>query len=530
MIKVMIVDDEPFIRQGLKILIDWEQYGYEVCWEASNGAEALEMMKEKQVDLVITDIKMPLMDGIGLIGYCKKNGYENTRFIILSGFYEFEYAKKAIKYEVEDYILKPVQREELVRVLEDYKERHYREREEQKKLELTDKIVFDSYLNSILTGNYDSEGTEFVMKYLTDYVDLRYIDIEYDRFDDEYQKQSKEEKLKRQSLLYEALKEYLGCHWFHAYMGSARNENDYSVGFIYAKELAERADLEESVYINELYEFMKQKLPYKPIINIGQRVEDITMISESFKSAQIARNFQRFSNEKHIAYYEEIKKSISTNKEPIDKELMDALIFGIEKNDVEAIEKHTEAVYSHFKDWIEEPEIIKINLDYLVFNLINLAKELDAELDQAEVYEIITQGNYDPLAVRGSITYFRRFAMEVAEYFSQLRQQTFGGVLKEVEREIIENYKENLSLKMLSEKYYVNSAYLGQIFRRQFGVSFKDYLNSYRIDRAAELLIRTDEKVYRVAEEVGFNNTDYFISKFVQMKGITPLQYRKQYI
>jgi two-component system response regulator YesN len=87
---------------------------------------------------------------------------------------------------------------------------------------------------------------------------------------------------------------------------------------------------------------------------------------------------------------------------------------------------------------------------------------------------------------------------------------------------------DNLSLKSLSEKYFINSAYLGQIFKKQYGISFKDYLNNYRIDRAAELLIRSDEKVYLVANAVGFNNTDYFISKFVQLKGITPLQYRKQ--
>ena len=86
-----------------------------------------------------------------------------------------------------------------------------------------------------------------------------------------------------------------------------------------------------------------------------------------------------------------------------------------------------------------------------------------------------------------------------------------------------------LSLKYLSEKYYVNSAYLGQIFKKQYNISFKDYLNAYRIERAAELLKRSDEKIYKIAEKVGYSNTDYFISKFVQLKEKTPLQYRKQF-
>ena len=103
MIKVMIVDDEPYIRQGLRILIDWEQYGFRITAEASNGHEAVDVLKNTDIDLVITDIKMPQMDGLELIEYTRKHISSNIRFIILSGFYEFEYAKKAIKYDVADY-------------------------------------------------------------------------------------------------------------------------------------------------------------------------------------------------------------------------------------------------------------------------------------------------------------------------------------------------------------------------------------------------------------------------------------------
>src|SRR5690606_17649476 len=139
-----------------------------------------------------------------------------------------------------------------------------------------------------------------------------------------------------------------------------------------------------------------------------------------------------------------------------------------------------------------------------------LARELNSDIDQVEVQKMISMGDFGQIAVRGSAKHFKEFALNYAEYISQLRQRTFGGVLTEVEREITENYMDNLSLKSLSEKYYINSAYLGQIFKKQYGVSFKDYLNNYRIDRAAELLIRTDEKIYLVASAVGFNNTDYF--------------------
>lgn len=97
-----------------------------------------------------------------------------------------------------------------------------------------------------------------------------------------------------------------------------------------------------------------------------------------------------------------------------------------------------------------------------------------------------------------------------------------------VEKEVRDNYATNITLKSLSEKYYVNSAYLGQLFRKKYGQSFKDYLNNYRMERAAELLLRTDKKIIQIAEEVGYHDMDYFVNRFIQVKGCTPASFRRQ--
>lgn len=528
MIKVMIVDDEPFIRQGIRILINWEQYGFEICGEASNGYEAITLLENGEYDLIITDIRMPQMDGLELIAYTYKNISKEIRFILLSGFYDFEYAKKAIKYEVADYILKPVQREELIRALEDYKEQYNRKMEKQKRMEFSEKIVFDSKLSRLIAGKRDQESIRYVKQYLTDHTSLRYISIEYDSLQEEFLQLTDEEKHKAQQMLYDTLRDYLKVHWYHAYIHTSSEGNDYAVGLIYTKKLMKQSCNSEKEFIATLYKSISSRLPYKIVLYIGQTVDDISMISESYKSAMIAKSFQLFSGKNDIAYYDEIKGSLKTETYLIDKEIMDNLIRAIEENDKEDIDRNIGVIFQYFKDQVARPEIIKLNLDYLRFRLINLAKELKPEFDQAEVFRIISKGSYNQIAVRGSAEHFKKFVIEFASYLNQLRQQVFGGVLKEIEKEITENYMENLSLKGLSEKYYINSAYLGQIFKKQYGISFKDYLNNYRIERAAELLSRTDEKVYMIANAVGFNNTDYFISKFVQLKGVTPLQYRKQ--
>ena len=526
----MIVDDEPFIRQGIQILIDWKKYGFEICGEASSGREAIELMQGMNVDLIITDIKMPEMNGIELIEYTWEHISEKIRFILLSGYYEFEYAKKAIKYDVADYILKPVQKEELVHALEDYKKQFKKWSEERKKLELSEKIVFDRYLSLLIAGNQDEESVFNVVKHLVDYTGVRYINVEYEQMENNFNKLSKDEKQKAQTLLYEALKDYLSEHWYHCYINPNSNEMKYSVGFIYVKKLADLEDISEKEYILKLYDAISSRLSEKIILHIGQKVDDINMISDSYKSATIGKRSKHFANINEITYCDEIESSTKRNKYRMDKDIMDNLIRAIEEHDTEKMNRRLNAVYDYFKEIVADPEIIKINLDYLLFNLINLTKELKPEFDQEEVNKIISQSGYNDIAISGNVTYLKKFAEEFSTYLHQLRQYALGGVLTEIENEITEHYMNNLSLKLLSEKYYINSAYLGQIFKKQYGISFKDYLNNYRIDRAAELLIRSDVMVYEVANAVGFNSTDYFISKFVELKGSTPLQYRKQVI
>ena len=130
--------------------------------------------------------------------------------------------------------------------------------------------------------------------------------------------------------------------------------------------------------------------------------------------------------------------------------------------------------------------------------------------------------------MRGSKIHLVRMAYEYGDYLAQLRKNESKGILGKIEREVKEKYASNLTLKELSERYYVNSAYLGQLFRKKYGCSFKDYLNQYRMEEAAKLLIRTDQKIYQIAEAVGYKDVDYFVNRFIAVKGCTPAKFRKQ--
>ena len=209
------------------------------------------------------------------------------------------------------------------------------------------------------------------------------------------------------------------------------------------------------------------------------------------------------------------------------KQSLDRLIQAVEQNDRGEINHSVDDLYQEMERMGLSADTVSINTNYLLFQLIHLAVERDETVDQEEIMLYISDHVFESGFSRGSRAHLRRFACEYAEYLIQLRKNVSKGVLLDVEREVREHFAENITLKDLSRKYFVNSSYLGQIFRKKYGQSFKDYLCSFRINEAAQMLVKTDKKISMIAEEVGYHDTDYFISKFIEQKGCTPSRYRK---
>lgn len=528
MINILIVDDEPFIRQGLKILINWEQYGYKIVGEAANGLEAIKELEKNEIDLIVADIKMPEMNGIELIEYVRENISDKIKFIVLSGYYEFEYAKKAIKYGVTDYILKPIQKDELIKTLLSFKEEYNKQKSQKNMEKMKDKAVFDKYLREIIYGKIDDSILQYVNKYQSFSEHLRYIIIEISYSSDNYNNISDAEKRRGYEEFYNNMITWLGENYYNVISDVDNYKDCYDIGFIYDKRLRQEQGLSEREYISKLQKDMKQIQKYDFYIYIGQKVNNIKELSVSYKTATVAKLFSDFSNGNTISYYDEItrKEECSYN---LEKQYIDELINEIEENNEEEIIQCVNKIYNSFKEFNVDLEIINININYLLCNLINIAKELDSEANQEEVMKYISSISFEQIVSRGSVNHLKNFSLEFAQYLNQLRQHSSQGILSQVDKEISEHYMEKLSLKYLSEKYYINSAYLGQIFKKQYNVSFKDHLNAYRIEKASELLKRSDDKIYKIAEKVGYSNTDYFINKFMQLKQKTPMQYRKQF-
>ena len=365
MLKVLLVDDEPFILKGLAALIDWEKEGYEIAGTCSNGEEALRYLREHKADLILADIKMPVMSGIGLLQKIREENISDAFFVFLSSYGDFVYTKEAIRQNCTDYILKPVQKEQLIELLGRVSGFAQAAQKEKKK-------------RAVPSIMYYSEGEE------------------------------------------------------------------------------------------------------------GPPVSIVT------------------------------------------KATMDMLLEAVEENDREKMQSAAEEVYRQIKDEEMDEDFVRLNMNYHFLRLVHLAMEQDPEVNQNEIIQMIRENAFDEETDNGNRGHFENLIRDFADYLCQLRGNIpGGGVLSDIEDYVKEHYSENLSLKELSRIFFINSAYLGQIFKKQYGVSFREYLNKYRIEKAAEMLLKTDEKIYAIAEKVGYHDPDYFINKFIAVKGCTPTSYRK---
>ncbi|HBZ03112.1 MAG TPA: two-component system response regulator [Lachnospiraceae bacterium] len=524
MLKVMFVDDEPYIVEGLKVLIDWKSENFEIVKVAENGLEALEYLKENEVNLVIADIKMPVMTGIELLERVKTEGISDAYFIILSGYNDFQYVRDAMRLGSMDYLLKPVKKDELIEILRkitDLNEENVMMEEHHKE---TETAFLQRHMIALIVGRYDDVNLDYLSKNMRLSEGVRYVIIELPDTDELDTTEGSLMQYRRE--MNEAATFILGEDSNHLINDVSLNHSTYDTGFIYCDYMAEDMGLDDMEFLSKFQARLESALKRKVRIISGKKVPDITQVSKSYSSACILKSQEVFHEARPVVTYER-EMTINPRKATLFKKSLDNLVKAIEQSDETEINKCVNAFYDDISK-AGLGDSVSLNMNYLLFQLIHIATELDSELDQEEILHRISESSFDEGVKRGSSIHMYNFACEYAEYLNQLRKNVSGGILKDVENEIKENYSQNLSLKKLSEKYFINCSYLGSLFTKKYGVSFKDYLTDYRINEAAKMLINTEDRIVDISSAVGYKNSDYFIRRFIEIKGMTPSQYRRQ--
>lgn len=522
MLKVLLVDDEPFILQGMSVIIDWYAQGFEIVGKVSNAFEALELLRKEKIDLVIADIKMPEMTGLELLQKVRSEKISDAYFVILSGYNDFDYARTALQNDCLDYMLKPIAQNELLKVLGKVREKCEINSKRQKDNVMMEREAFAGNMIPICHGRFRPENIDYVKKYLEggDDNSFRYISVELDGERKEIKCLTGKEKKMLQKELYQKCILLFPGREYLCILDATVREEIYNVGIIYTEAILRGTkEITEQEYLEELKKNLKSSVDFPIRILVGSKVDRIEAISDSGRSVMMAHSLRGFDTG------EQSGRNLSEHL--MDKQLADALIRAVKLNDKEGIRSGYEALSEGIRKREMDEHMVNMMINYLMFEFLHLALEQDENVDRQEVSQFIHAGVAE-LANKTDKDNMLRKLSEFGDYLMQLRSHQSSEILGQIAEDIRMNYRENLTLKDLGKKYFINSAYLGQTFKKQYGESFKDYLNRVRIEEAEKLLLYSDKKIYEIAEEVGYKDLDYFINKFIALKGCTPAKFRRQ--
>lgn len=527
---VLLVDDEEEVTQIIMKKIDWESMGFSVIGSANNGVKALEMVEEFQPDVVMTDIRMPYMDGMELAGRIKAE-FPSTKILLFTGFDEFEYAQEAIHLEVEEYVLKPVNASELTRVFTRVKEKLDQEISEKRNVETLQKYYAES-LPLLQTNFYSTliEGRireEELPKYLSDY-QISFSGACYCCLVIHTSTSQVPEEMNPLLLtasVQQQVKERLAQKW-------------QAKSFFYLGNMVLIAQLESENDVSELTDecdrfcrYVRRILDAVVTIGVGRACTSILELAQSYSGAREAVSYRgiygaaRAINIREIVPQEMGK--IDTEAESELSNFFRAIRLGSEEEVQETAEKYLKRIASTANSLqqyhIHIMELVSALYRFLANNDID-AKEFS--VDVKKLYNRLLE--MEPDTIQKWLT---DTGLAFREELIRARSSSTKSYIRKAEEYVRNNYAdETLSLDFICELLGVSNSYFSTTFKRETGKSFTAYLTDYRMEQASRMLIETNEKSYVIAQNVGYTDSNYFSYVFKRRFGVSPSKYITEHI
>lgn len=531
MLKVFLAEDEFIIREGIKNNIDWQAHGYEFCGEASDGELAFPLIQKTRPDILITDIKMPFVDGLALSRLVKKELPE-TEIIILSGYEEFDYAKEAIQIGVARYLLKPINGETLLQeidsvaeiILGKQKEKEIREKYQKEMEENSLRDQMDLFQH-LVTGDCSMEELLSVAGKL----DLKIMAPWYSIV-----------LLKIQSMKHD-YEEYSGSIVVVDERIAKLAEPEHVLIFDRALEgraFLFKADSEEELlayqkeYLGDVKEVLSGYANLRYFGGIGTPVNRLREIPASFEDASHAFAHRYLVAESCIldssllmqegaAEHEDFRIS-AVNPEQIDRTKMQEFL---RTGDLDEVVYFVDEFFGKLDGGAMKSRIFRqyITMD-AYFSIVDFLKGLGLQKDEIEAPDQDSSILQDEKSAMDYIVRIMEKALVLREKKASSR---YEDVVSEVIHYIEDNYaQEELSLNLLASHVNFSPNHLSMIFSQQTGQTLIRYLTDYRMNRAKELLRCSSKKSSVISMEVGYKDPHYFSYLFKKTQGMTPTQYR----
>ena len=527
---ILLVDDEEEVIQAIIRKINWEELGFSVVGYADNGIKALEMIEESQPDVVMTDIKMPYMDGMELCSHIRRE-YPAMKIVLFTGFDEFEYAKEAVHLEVEEYILKPVNSVELINIFTKLKIKLDQEISERRSMEKLEHYYTESL--PLLQANFCStliEGRiheDELQKYLSDYqISLPgplycclVIHMSSSQIPENMNSLFLAASVQKQA------EDRLGKRWkakCFPYLGN-------SVLFAQINNENEIAELTDDC--DRFCKYVNRMMGTVVTVGIGQVCSQILDLAQSYNAAREAVSYRavygasRAINIKEIAPKESGEPCFTNDMELLN--LFKKIRLNSEEEIVEAVDQYIESISFPLKS-LQQHHVVIMELVTALFRF-SVNNDIAAEGvggDIGILYGKLLELEPDAL---------RKWLTDISLCFSEnlvtARSRSTQSFVSKAKEHVRSQYADvQLSLAQICERLGVSNSYFSTVFKKETGKSFVSYVTDYRMEQAARLLIETNEKSYVIAQKVGYTDPNYFSYVFKRKFGVSPSKYRAEHI
>ena len=543
MLKIFLAEDEVVARETIKRMIPWEELGFELVGEAADGEMALPLLIRQQPDLLITDIKMPFMDGLTLARLAKKE-IPGLKVVILSGYDDFNYAKQAIGIGVEDYLLKPITKNALIERLSEIRSRYEHEKTQkeyyekfQREMQAYEKNSSRDFFEALVGGSMDMmEVYKRAEKLGLDIVAEAYNVLIFTMNCDEDFSGQRDEYSSWEAESLELLENFFAGHSSAMLFRS----NIFSYGVLLK---GQRETIEENTRacVDEIRKILSRQDGRREwFLAVGQSVERLSQIQKSYHTASRAFS-QRYLYDENILYYDEMEtmeypggQAETEDNAYLQKVDVNALNPAIlQKFLSNGLQEETENfVKDYFYAIGQEPMESLVFRNYVIlnvrFSVISFIKGLGCdtnEMESADTEEVLAESGKN---MESAIAYAKKMISQAIEIRDQNSGNKNRSILKTAVDFIDSHYMdEEISLNTVANVANVSSNHFSALFSQNMGQTFIEYLTTLRMNKAKELLRCTGMRSSEIAGEIGYKDAHYFSYLFKKTQGMTPSDYRK---
>ena len=543
MLKIFLAEDEVIVRETIKRMIPWEELGFELVGEAADGEMALPLLIRQKPDLLITDIKMPFMDGLTLAKLAKKELPE-LKIVILSGYDDFNYAKQAISIGVEEYLLKPITKNALIERLSEIRSRYEHEKTQkeyyekfQREMQVYEKNSTRDFFEALVCGSMDMmEVYKKAEKLGLDIVAEAYNILIFTMNSEEDFSGQKEGYSEWEAESLEMLEDFFSDNTSAMLFRC----NIFSYGVL-IKGQKETIDENTRSCIDEIKKILDRKEQKRQwFVAVGESVERLSQLQKSYHSASRAFS-QRYLYGENILYYDEMELmehrsgQADTNDNAylknVDVNALNPAI--LQKFLSNGLQEETENfVKDYFYAIGQEPMESLVFRNYVIlnvrFSVLSFLKSLGCDTEEMEpenTEEILAESGKN---IESAITYAKKMISQAITIRDQNSGNKNRSILKTAVDFIDEHYMdEDISLNTAANVANVSSNHFSALFSQNMGQTFIEYLTTLRMNKAKELLRCTGMRSSEIAGEVGYKDAHYFSYLFKKTQGMTPSEYRK---